>query len=183
MSDALRVDELTPTGGTLTGLLFENLSTGYPLTLSWTFAIDFAEVARGYGSTTPNIVVGWIPATREAVWRRMAGQRFSCSTFGAPIETSVYFFEHHRYDRVEITVTEQRGTELGIHMNASGDVDSLGMPEIVVDATVAFGGIYVQTDMTGTDIDLAAELLGQFTDIGDLRPRTGGHNVRFEPAS
>ena len=30
----------------------------------------------------------------------MHDERFVCAKFGEPIETSVYFFEHHRYDAV-----------------------------------------------------------------------------------
>ncbi|MCP3882988.1 MAG: hypothetical protein GY701_32010 [Sulfitobacter sp.] len=182
MSDRLRVGELTPDGGTFSGLLFENPNTGYPLQLSWTFSVDFAEVDRDYGSTRPNVVVDWVQ-TGDTAWNEMAGARFACATFGEPIETSVYFIEHHRYDRVEVEVSEQRGAELAVRVRAGGDVDSLGIAEIAVDATLTFSGIYVQTDMSGNSVERAAELLSRFTDARGLRGRQRGHNVVFEPAS
>lgn len=181
MSDRLRVDELIPVGGAFSGLLFENPTTGYPLQLSWTFSVDCAEVNRDYGSTRPNLVVDWVPAARRTAWNEIAGVRFAGSTFGEPVETSVYFFEHHRYDTVEVEVIEQRGTELAIRVRANGDVDSLGISEIAVDATITFSGIYVQTDKSGTNVELAEELLSHFTDTSDLRGRPRGHNVVFEP--
>jgi len=183
VSDRLRVDELIPVGGTFSGLLFENSTTGYPLQLSWTFSVDCAEVTRDYGSTQPNLVVDWVPAAGRTRWDEMAGLRFAGSTFGEPIESSVYFFEHHRYDAVEIDVVEQLGTELAVRMRVSGDVDSLGISEIEVDASLTFSGIYVQTGTSGTDLEAAAELLSRFTDVSGLRGRPRGHNVVFEPAS
>ena len=181
MSDSLRIDELAPVGGTWTGLLFENPTTGYPLALSWTFSVNYAEVSRDYGSVSPNIEIDWVPAGGSG-WQAMRDQHFACSRFGEPIETSVYFFEHHRYDAVELIVTGQRGAQLSVQAKASGDIDGLGIPEIFVDATVAFGGIYVQTDAVGADTGSAAELLGRFTDVDGLRPAARGHNVVFEPS-
>lgn len=180
--DDLRIDELRPVGGRFSGLLFENPNTGYPLQLTWTFSVDCAEVTREYGSTQPNLVVGWVPAAGRARWEEMAGVRFAGSTFGEPIETSVYFFEHHRYDAVEVEVVEQLGTELAVRVRATGDVDSLGISEIAVDATLTFSGIYVQADTSGTDVERAAELLSRFTDVSGLRGRPRGHNVVFEPS-
>jgi hypothetical protein len=176
------VDELIPVGGTFSGLLFENPNTGYPLQLSWTFSVDCAEVTRDYSSTQPSLVVDWVPAAGRTRWDEMAGVRFAGSTFGEPIETSVYFFEHHRYDAVEVEVVEQPGTELAVRVRASGDVDSLGISEIAVEVTLTFSGIYVQTDTSGTNVEAAAELLSRFTDVSGLRGRPPGHNVVFEPS-
>ena len=179
--DGLRLEELIPVSGTFSGLLFENPNTGYPLQLSWTFSVDCAEVTRDYGSTQPNLVVDWVPAGR-ARWDEMAGVRFAGSTFGEPIETSVYFFEHHRYDAVEVEVVEQLGTELAVRVRASGDVDSLGISEIEVGVSLTFSGLYVQTGTSGTNVEAATELLSRFTDITGLRGRPRGHNVLFEPS-
>ena len=181
--DEPRIDELTPVGGTFSGLLFENPNTGYPLQLTWTFSVDCAEVSRDYGSTQPNLVVDWVPAVGRTRWDEMAGVRFAGSTFGEPIETSVYFFDHHRYDAVEVEVVEQLGTELSVRVHVSGDVDSLGISELEVDATLTFAGIYVQTGTSGTNVEAAGELLSRFTDVSGLRGRQRGHNVVFEPAS
>lgn len=169
-------------GGTLTGLLFENQRSGYPLQLTWTFTIDCADVVRDFGRSPTNVVIDWVPSSREVAWNELSGMRVACSSFREPVETSVYFFEHHRYDRVELEVLEQRGAEVAIRVSASGDIDSLGIPEISVDANIIFAGISVQTGPTGTDPAGAAELLRRFTDISGLRARPRGHNVLFELA-
>ena len=67
----LKTAELRPAGGTWSGFLFENPVVGYPLTLTWTFRIDFAEIVRDYGSTSPSLTIEWVPAD-TAGWTSMA---------------------------------------------------------------------------------------------------------------
>ncbi len=87
----LRVEELTPVGGSWSGLLFENPATGYPLRLTWAFFLDFSEVVRNHGSVSPNLAVDWVPAGTSS-WRSIGGARFSADCFGKPIEATLYFF-------------------------------------------------------------------------------------------
>ncbi len=178
----LRVEELTPAGGSWSGLLFENPARGYPLTLTWAFSIDFCEVVRDYGSVSPNLVVEWVPVGASS-WRSMRGARFSVGRFGVPIEASLYFFEHHRYDEAEVVVHNQDADGLDVAVSVRGDIDGLGIGEVSARANLSFGGIYVQTEATGTDPEAAAELLRRVTEIGGLRPRARGHNVVFEPVA
>lgn len=177
--DDLRLDELEPVGGHWSGLLFENPAASYPLALTWSFTIEFAEIARHYGSVAPNLTIEWVPAG-SAGWRTMGGQRFRCRAFGDPVEASVYFFEHHRYDKAHLAIGDQRGAELELRALLAGDIDGLGLPEIEAVASIEFSGIYVQSERIGTDTIAAAEVLGRFTDTTGLRPLARTRNVVFE---
>lgn len=181
MSD-LNADELQPVGGSWNGMLFENPISGYPLALSWTFTIEFAEVDRDYGSVSPSLSIDWVPSVASS-WNEMAGQSFSGRSFAAPIETSLYFFEHYRFDHVDLAIESQTLDELTVHAAASGDIDGLGLAEVSTRAALSFAGIYVQTKATGVDRDAATALLARFVDIDGLQPSSRGHNVIFERLS
>ena len=179
MSD-LRSDELRPAGGTWSGLLFENSRSSSPLTMSWSFTLDFEVVERDYGSASPSLSIEWVPAGSSS-WRSMAGQSFHGRTFGDPIEVSLYFFEHHRLDRVDLTIVDQSSDLVTVVAVAGGDLDGLGLSEVSARASLRFTGIHVQTESTGGDTDAASALLAGFADLDGLRPRSRGRNVVFEP--
>lgn len=160
--------------------MFENPVVGYPLTLTWTFSIDFEEVVRDYGSASPSLTIDWVPAG-TAGWASMAGRRFRGSTFADPIETSVYFFEHHRFDRLNLEIKEQNNDVLRVEAVASGDIDGLGLDQVSASARLRFEGIYVQTETVRTDTQAAADLLSRITTVEGLVPRPRQHNVLFEP--
>ena len=176
----LKTAELRSVGGTWSGLLFENPAVGYPLTLTWTFRIDFEELVREYGSSSPSLTIDWAPAGATK-WTSMAGRRFRGSTFADPIETSVYFFDHHRFDRVDLEVENQDHELLRVAAVASGDLDGLGLDQVSARATLRFEGIYVQTAAVRTDTDAAADLLSRITTVEGLTPHPRHHNVLFEP--
>lgn len=178
MSD-LALDELRPIGGTWNGLLFENPVSGYPLSLSWTFSIDFDEIARDYGKVSPSLTIDWVPVGSSS-WKRMAGQSFIGRSFADPIESSLYFFQHYRLDHVELSIENQVSNELTVGAVAGGDIDGLGLPEVSARAVLRFAGIYVQTEATGVDVDAAAALLAGFVEVDGLQPTPRGHNVLFE---
>lgn len=181
MSD-LRTDELRPVGGSWHGLLFENPVSGYPLALSWTFSIEFVEVDRDYGSVSPSLSIDWVPSAASS-WNEMAGQSFSGRSFADPIETSLYFFEHYRFDHVDLAIESQTLDELTVHAAARGDIDALGLAEVSARSTLSFAGIYVQTEATGVDTAAATALLARFVDVEGLQPTSRGHNVIFERRS
>ena len=160
--------------------MFENPAVGYPLTLTWTFNVDFEEVLREYGSVSPCLTIDWVPAG-TAGWMSMAGIRFRGSTFADPIETSVYFFEHHRFDRVDLEVAEQDHDVLWVEAVASGDMDGLGLDRISASAILRFVGISVQTEAVRTDTQAATDLLSRMTTVEGLVPRPLRHGVLFEP--
>lgn len=182
MGDELVLSELVSIGGTWSGLLFENATAGYPLTLTWTFSIDFLEIHRDFGSVSPNLTIDWVP-TDASNWQTMNGQRYACTSFGEPIETSIYYFSHHRYERADIAVIEQLDNKVSVQVAVAGDLDGLGLPDVQTKTTLNFEGVHVQTDAVGLDASLAAQLLSNFTDIEGLRPRVRDHNVTFEPVS
>lgn len=169
-------------GGSWSGLLFENPDVGYPLTLTWTFGIAFENVVRDYGSTSPSLTIDWVPAG-SAGWTTMAGRRFRGNTFADPIETSVHFFNHHRFDRVDLEVDEQDRDLLRVAAVASGDIDGLGLEQVSAHATLRFEGIHVQTEAVRNDPRAAIDLLSRITTIDGLTPRPRRWGVLFEPAS
>lgn len=180
MSESLRVDELSPVCGSWTGLLFENAAAGYPSALTWTFTIDFASVKRDFGSVSPSLTIDWVPLPNSS-WHSMNGRQVAGKTFGAPIETSIYFFEHYRYDSVELAVIGQRDST-DIRATVAGDIDGLGIAELSIETALSFGGIYVQLDEVGTNVEAAESRLAEYTDTTGLRGLARGHNVAFEVA-
>ncbi len=108
--DAPTPDELSPHGGEWSGHLFENPHTGFPESLIWGFTFELGEVSRESGTVHVNVQVEWVPLP-GAEWRAMAGRSARCQTFGEPIESSAYFFEHYCYDAAE---------RLGAHLDISG---------------------------------------------------------------
>jgi len=125
----LDASELKVSGGTWNGLLFENATIGYPLSLSWTFTIEFASLHRDYGEVDPSLTVDWVPAG-ESRWNAMTGHRYTCNTFAGPIEPSFYYFDHFRFERGDVVVEEQVGGELRVDAAIGGDLDGLGLAEI-----------------------------------------------------
>lgn len=178
MSD-LSANDLRPTGGTWSGLLFENPATDRPLALTWSFTVDFAEVARDYGTVAPALTVEWVPVGASS-WVAMAGHRFNGTSFADPVESSVYFFQHHRFDRADVHVRSQTGDVIDLDVTIDGDLDRLGVPSVTARARLHFAGIHVQSPSTGTDARAASDLLARFTSVDGLRPRPRSHNVVFE---
>ncbi len=177
--DVLRLDELVPAGGTWSGLLFENERTGFPLSLVWQFTFDFGEVHRDFGGTNPSLSVDWVPLP-GADWSAMEGHAASASQFASPIESSVYFFEHHRYDSTSLTIRSQENTRLLVDADVGGDVDSLGLDRVRAEAWLDFGRIVVQPESKPGSMEAATELLDRFTSTSGLTARDGGHNFVFE---
>lgn len=176
----LKRDEPVSTGGTWNGLLFENQNTGFPLSLVWTFTFGFPEVERDFGDTQPNACVDWVPLF-GADSRAMEGRTATASVFGEPIESSVYFFEHHRFDFASLSVRAQDGTGLLVSAELNGDVDSLGLDDLSVEAWLDFDGIFVQPQTKPASIDAARTLLANFTDPTGLSGDDRSHNFLFRP--
>ena len=180
MSD-LKHAELRSVGGSWSGFLFENPVVGYPPALTWTFSIDFEEIVRDYGTTAPSLTIDWVPAGVGG-WTMMAGRRFRGDAFADPIETSFYFFDHHRYERVVLEVAEQDRELLHVQTLAGGDTDDLGLEQVSVRAMLRFEGIYVQTEAARADTKSATDLLSRWTTVEGLEPRPHRQGVLFEPS-
>ena len=166
MSDRLDATELRPVGGSWGGLLFENAARELPLSLTWSFAIDFAPVRRDYGSVEPNLAIEWVPLPDASI-AAMAG-RSASSPFGEPIEASVYFFQHHRFERSAVTVVDHQADRITVRADASGDVDGLGFAELAVEARLDFAGIWVQPESKPASATRAVALLSEFVDPAGL---------------
>jgi hypothetical protein len=182
--DGLSASELVlAKGGQWWGLLFDNPTLGLPPELSWSFNFVFANVARDYGNSPVSIDVDWVLfATTN--WQSMAGQAAYTDRFAEPTEASVYFFEHHRFEAVDLRILDQRGTAVQVAAQLSGDLDRLGIPSLAATGWLAFAGITVQLS-TVTTAEAALARLQDFADVTDLSPSAGAtpHSFQFRPRS
>jgi hypothetical protein len=160
--DALTARDLVPlVGGTWAGLLFDNPNIGLPAALTWSFRFPFAEVNRDYGSSEIFLDVDWLPLP-VAGWRAMAGH--AVKALGEPAESSVYFFQHHQYELIDLEILEQRGLDIHVRTTLTGDLDQLGIDPIAADAWLHFDGIRVSVSDVTTP-ESALTRLHAFTDI------------------
>ncbi|MGI5180318.1 hypothetical protein ACQEVZ_28765 [Dactylosporangium sp. CA-152071] len=163
--DGLTSQDLVPVpGGTWAGLLFDNPNIGLPTALTWSFRFPFAEVHREHDSSDIFLDVDWLPLP-AASWRIMTGQ--TVKTLGEPAESSVYFFEHHQYDLIDLEILEQRDRDIYVRATLTGDLDGLGIDPITADAWLRFNGIRVSVSDVST-AEAALARLAAFTDIGGL---------------
>jgi hypothetical protein len=151
--------------------------------LTWGFTFDFAEIDRDYGEVTPELTVAWVPLPEPASWRGLAGVSLSCATFGEPVEPSVYYFEHHRYDSVQLSVLDQDGDRIHVRTVVSGDLDGLGIPKLVVEVWLDFQGIIVQLPEEARSVQAAAVELARFTSVKGLAGQDRGRNYVFVPVN
>lgn len=173
---ALTADQFVPTGGLWSGLLFETPGTEVPAQLTWTFTFEFQPI----GDATPSLVVDGVSFSRSN-WRNMARRTASSDAFGEPIESSVYYVSHHRYDTAHVEITNQRRSEARVQVRLAGDLDALGIPEFVVDGWLEFEGIIVQLGDEVTGVASARARLAEFTDVEGLVGDEKGLSYLFRP--
>lgn len=174
--DALTVRDLLPvSGGTWAGLLFDNPNIGVPAALTWSFSFPFAEVDRDYGSSEILLDVDWLalPATS---WRTMTGQ--AVKAVGEPAESSVYFFQHHRYDRIDLAILEQEDRDIHVRATLTGDLDRFGIDPVTADAWLGFDGIRVSVSDVNT-AESALDRLATVTNIEGLAPSSVEAHAAF----
>lgn len=165
--DELRVEDFVPASGSeWHGLLFDNPSQLLPPQLTWSFNFAFQNVSREDEDSPLSLSVDWLPVPAQS-WRRLAGHHLTSARFAEPAEASVYYYLHHRFEKVALDLVEQRGRSLRAVVTVSGDIDRLGIDPVRADAWLTFTGILVSLhDATSPDVALAR--LGQFTDIAGL---------------
>ncbi|WP_327001291.1 hypothetical protein OHA72_40055 [Dactylosporangium sp. NBC_01737] len=180
--DRLRIDDFVPAaGGEWYGLLFANPTLGLPPQLTWSFTFPFQEVPR-YDDTVLSLTVEWLPMPAAADWRSVAGQHLTCAGFAEPAEASVYHSIHHRFEKVDLHLVEQRDRSLRAAATVSGDIDRLGVDPVHADAWLTFTGILVQLPDV-TDPDEALTRLADVTDTSHLTfdPTGSTAALRFTP--
>jgi len=174
----LKARQLVPAaGGEWRGLLFDNQTVGLPPALTWTFHVPFEPI----GDAPAALEVDWLPVP-AASWRQIAGQAVTSGSFAEPAEASVRHDGHHRYDRVDLRVTDQDGDRIRVQLTVSGDLDRLGPESITVDAWLTFTGINVQLGDTPS-AEAALDRLAAFTDASGLvrDPAHTGMAFHFVP--
>lgn len=165
--DGLQASDLTPIGGVVTGLLFENPRIGLAPQFTWTFTFAFNDVRRSYGDSPVSVSVDWVPLPR-CDWRAMVGLEASASQFAEPIESSVYYFDHHRFDTAAVSVAGQDHERLRVLATITGDIDGLGIDHVGLDAWLSFDGIVVALAERPESVAAAEDLLASFTSTSDL---------------
>jgi hypothetical protein len=179
--DGLRLSELRPSSGSWRGHLFDNPTLGIPAALSWTFELEYAQIDRDYGSSPVGLTIDWVPLPCRT-WRQMKGHSATCTRFGDPVEASIYFFEHYRYDAAAIAVVEQEDDSIQVVGTIGGDIDGLGVGKVEFAQWLRFDGIYVNLHApTPTSPQEAEGRLGEFVDPQDLvsQPVQAGSVFRF----
>ena len=165
-------------GGRWHGLLFANQAR--PPWLTWCFEFQFEDEPDDDYSPL-SLTVEWMPAPTDS-WRRMGGLHLTSAAFAEPAEASVYHYIHHRFETVDLRLSEQDGPSLRAVATLSGDVDRLGVDPVHADATLTFDGLLVALPgVTAPDEALAR--LAEFTDTTGLVLDTSGATaaLRFVP--
>jgi hypothetical protein len=174
--DRLRIEDFVAAGGgEWYGLLFANPSQQLPPRLTWCFDFPFEDVSREDEDSPLSLSVDWLPVPAKS-WRRLAGHHLTSAGFGKPAEASIYYYTHHRFERVTLDLVEQCGRSLRAAATVSGDIDRLGVDTVHTDAYLAFTGILVSLhDVTSPEVALAR--LDRFTDTDGLALDTGASHT------
>ena len=118
-------------------------------------------------------------------WRNLKGLHVSCDRFAEPVETSVYFFEHCRFDSVDLAIPEQDGNSIHVVGSIAGDIDGLGIDRLEFGQWLEFGGDSVNLHAPAPTTAAGAETrLADFLDDRGLVPQEGGPSpsiFRFGP--
>lgn len=182
VADDLVVSELVPIGGSWNGLLFANPAVGVRTSLTWGFSFDFEPLERDYGEATPGLTVEWARLPEVTAWSAMAGLDLACAALGDPVEASVYYFAHYRYEAVRLSILDQEGNRIRARATVAGDIDDLGIPELTAEAWLDFEGVIVHLPEKSASADLAATVLAKFTSLEGLVGLDRGANYVFTPA-
>jgi hypothetical protein len=182
--DALNANDLVPAeGGDWKGLLFDNPRIGIAPALTWGFRFPFNGVTRHYGESPVSLDIEWVVLTTGS-WQAMSGRTARTAHFAEPGEASVYYFQHHRYDAIDLQVIEQQGPNIHVLATVSGDLDGLGLASVTADHWLRFTGINVSLSDT-TSAETALARLQDFTDASGLAhsPTPTNTSFRFAPAN
>lgn len=113
----------------------------------------------------------------------MPATRLACNEFGKPVESSVYWFEHYRFDSVVLTIGEQRGRQLHVAADVEGDVDGIGIASLHADGWLDFECLIVALTEEPPSVESARAKLSSFTGAEGLEGVNTGHSYRFTPSA
>ncbi|MBU2665481.1 hypothetical protein KOI35_18395 [Actinoplanes bogorensis] len=160
-------------GGGWSGLLFDNPVVGLGPELTWSCVVPLAPV----DGESLTLDVEWLPWA-AADWRTLSGVEVACSSFAEPVEASVRFQGHFRYDVVALRVAGQDGSRVRVVATLSGDLDGLGPAEFTVEAWLAFQGFSVQLREVSS-AEAARARLGGFVDVAGLAEVADPRGIAF----
>jgi len=132
------------------------------------FSFPYRDAERDYGHTPVTLDLEWIPLTAPS-WQALVGLDAHSRTFGEAGEASLYFFEHHRYDKVDLHILEQHDEMVHVQVSVTGDIDHLRIESITADAWLRFDSITVALSDARTG-EAAWSRLREFTDTAGLSP-------------
>jgi hypothetical protein len=181
--DDLRAEEIVATGGTWHGVLFDNPFIELAPAVTWSLTVNCQDVVRDNSDSPVSVTVEWLPLPFPS-WRRLAPHHAQGKEFGEPTESSVYFYEHHRFGAFDLLLHEQRGPRLRAVMTVREDLDGLGLDAVSVEAWLRFDGLIVHlSDVTSPS--QALQRLAEFTDITGLVLNDGwaGAGFCFHPSN
>jgi hypothetical protein len=160
------------------GLLFDNPTLDLAPALTWTFTFRLRGVGRSDSSSEVSVDVDWVPLP-SARWQEITPRQVASPRFAEPVEASVYFFEHYRFDSSSCSCYSS-GAQLRASATLRGDIHGLGMDEVHVDDWLRFDGIIVSLNGV-TSAQAARAQLGSFTDVKGLTQvgRTAGGGLIF----
>ncbi|MEV0687701.1 hypothetical protein AB0I35_27940 [Nocardia sp. NPDC050378] len=183
MGKNLEASDFIPAGGTWSGLLFSNRAFGVETQLTLSFDFDFEEVEVDGDRAALGLTVEWAPWPAGLTWQHLAGAEVRCSTFGEPVQASVYYYEHHCFDEVYLKVLEQTEDKIRVRVAVFGDIDQLGIPTLTAETWLSFSGIFVQNEPRPRSLPEAAAALNAWTSIEGLTGADRGFNYLFTPAT
>ena len=181
-ADGLQATDLSPVGGVVAGLLFDNPRIGLAPQFTWTFTFACHDIRRSYGDSPVSVTLDWVPLPR-CDWRNMVGLEASASQFAEPIESSVYFFKHHRFDTATVMVTGQDHERLRVLANIAGDIDGLGIDHAELDAWLTIDRIMVTLSDRPESAAAAEAVLASFTSTAGLVGSGQGGRYVFVPSA
>jgi hypothetical protein len=182
-------EKLRPVGGEAYGHVFENVRTGAPRAIYWSFTVNFAPLRYGTASFETAATCEWITWPIRS-WHRLAGNNLSTSDRLVEPEASFYLEEHNMADHAELEVCGVKGTMLNVRLSLRANIEGLDGEtypdaEITTSTQIPFVGIYVLPDNLFPKPSSQAEAtacLAQFIDADEfLPPEWEGFRFTFRP--
>ncbi|MCO4746039.1 MAG: hypothetical protein KC912_14685 [Proteobacteria bacterium] len=179
----LNAADLRSVGGKCYGHLFENVQTGLPRDIFWSFTLEFAPVDVDGEELQPALTIEWLTRPLRQ-WRDLVGASWSGHFGSGTAECSVYLLEHICGEDFSLEVLDWRRAETNrrdpsayvqLKVRASMTVDLAeggdgAIQRIVGEAWLDFAGVVVNLDGRVDD----PAVLDPFIDAACLKPPQAG---------